>query len=53
LFQVIGFNISGNLNSLHDFINSSIFKKNYEIFKNMACPEESIFYVAYTEYNKN
>ena len=48
-----GFNISGNLNYLYDFVNSSIFKKNYEKLKNIWAPEESIFSVAYAEYNKN
>ena len=52
-YASFGFNLSGNLNYLFDFINSSIFKKNYEKLKNIWAPEESIFSVAYTEYNKN
>ena len=50
---IFGLNLSGNLNYLCDFVNSNIFKKNYEKFKKVVGPEESIFSVAYTEYNKN
>ena len=50
---IFGLNLSGDLNYLCDFVNSNIFLKNYEKFKKVVGPEESIFSVAYTEYNKN
>jgi len=52
-YMNFGFNFSGNLNYLYDLVNSDIFKKNYEMFKNIWAPEECIFSASYIEYNKN
>ncbi len=52
-FLNFGFNFSGSLNYLYNLVNSDIFKKNYEKFKNIIGPEEWIFSLSYTEYNKN